>query len=126
MVDAEIQHCAGQQRVVTLHSCATQKKKNAEHTHMHTIFRNFITQYSRRLLSILARHNSNLNKTFEWVLFSFSKSLTLRNHITLNNDLYKKAQRKKNAEHTRMYTIFRAPLSQYSRRLLSILAQKTF
>ena len=32
------------------------KKKNAKHTHMHTIFHNFLAQYSRRLLSILAQH----------------------------------------------------------------------
>ena len=36
----------------------------------------------------------------------------------------KERSEEKNAEHTRMYTILRASSSQYSRQLLSILAQQ--
>ena len=39
------------------------EKKNAEHTRMHTISRNFLTQYSRRLLSILAQQTRTNKKT---------------------------------------------------------------
>ena len=39
------------------------QKKNAEHTHMHTIFRDFLTQYSRWLLSILAHLTKKNKKT---------------------------------------------------------------
>ena len=44
-------------------------KKNVEHIHMHTIFRNFLSQYSRRLLSILAQpvHKQN-KKKHSWLL----------------------------------------------------------
>ena len=45
-----------------LHSCATQKKKCGAHTHAHHSFTTFFSQYSRRLLSILAQlSNKNHN-----------------------------------------------------------------
>ena len=56
-------------------------------------------------------------------LFLYVFGLLLKYYNTLQTELNKRAKRKKNAEHTRMYTIFRNFLHQYSRQLLSILAQ---
>ena len=48
-------------------------KKNAEHTHMYTILRTLSSQYSRRLLSIVARPNQQkkikLTKRYECLLY---------------------------------------------------------
>ena len=44
------------------------KEKNAEHTRMYTIFRAFSTQYSRRLLSILAQTKPKQTKTKQCVV----------------------------------------------------------
>ena len=43
--------------LITYRTVVRQNKKNIRHTCMHTIFRNFPRQYSRRLLSILAQLN---------------------------------------------------------------------
>ena len=48
------------------------EKKNAEHTRMYTIFRNFLLQYSRRLLSILAQHQYNNQTTTTVICFDES------------------------------------------------------
>ena len=47
------------------------EKKNAEHTRMHTIFRTLSSQYSRRLLSILAQH-TNKTKKKKMTRFAFA------------------------------------------------------
>ena len=91
---------------------------------MYTIFRNFLRQYSRRLLSILAQpfNIKTKNKSdvvtalwFNWFLCSYIYALL--------NEFYKRAKRKKKCgAHTHVHHL--SQLShQYSRRLLSILAQ---
>ena len=91
---------------------------------MHIIFRNFLTQYSRRLLSILAQTQTKTKIKKKQVVFR--DDIALIHHLQTSSILcaeLNKERSEKNAEHTRMHTIFRNFLSQYSRRLLSILAQ---
>ena len=91
---------------------------------MYTIFRTFSSQYSRRLLSILARTKNNNKKTKLCCVATHDIiCFLLLSSIYFITNLHSCANKiKKNAEHTRMYTNFRAFSSQYSRRLLSILA----
>ena len=64
--------------------------------------------------------NKNKNRTVDYsAALGF---LFLSFHLYFVNE-HSKSEAKKNAEHTRMYTIFSCILSQYSRRLLSILAR---
>ena len=88
---------------------------------MHIIFRAFLSQYSRQLLSILAQPQIIIKPTINCGIYC-----NLRFDYEMHDLLHepnKKSEAKKNAEHTRMHTIFRSLSSQYSRRLLSILAQ---
>ena len=82
-----------------MHSCATKIKKNAEHTRMYTIFRNFLTQYSRRLLSILAQRNhtnNTRNKRCLWLRLSLYCSVC----VAISTLHCKQRALKKNVEHT--------------------------
>ena len=111
------------QQHIILHSCATQKKKkNAEHTRMHTIFRNSSSQYSRRLLSILAQTNrrrgkpNNVDCPFVYTTL-IPRCIYYSSTCTI-------VQTKKKIRSTHACTpSFRNFLRQYSRQLLSILAQ---
>ena len=101
------------------------EKKCGAHTHVHQLSR-FSSQYSRRLLSILAQPNTKQKQKntvgfHRNLLYCF---LFSRLHDNLFFYRSKHLLQKKNAEHTRMHTIFRNFLTQYSRRLLSILARK--
>ena len=92
---------------------------------MHTNFRNSLSQYSRRLLSILAQINHNKKTTNICLHLRIDLSFCWGDaQLTSIYKTQKYEEQKKNAEHTHMYTNFRNFLSQYSRRLLSILAQQ--
>ena len=97
----------------------SEAKKNAEHTRMYTIFSCILSQYSRRLLSILARPQRIIPQKTQEICCN---ALLLWDYSFFKEDCTKVRSKKKNAEHTRMYTILRNFSSQYSRRLLSILA----
>ena len=74
------------------------------------------------LFSHITNNNSQTNirvVQIALIIVSYCEETTIISII-----INKKRSAKKNAEHTRMYTIFRASSSQYSRRLLSILAQQ--
>ena len=91
---------------------------------MHTIFRSLLSQYSRRLLSILAhpqQHKEISNHMWCIVFFDHRMKYTATDEHQLTCTVVQNI--KKNAEHTHMYTILRTLSSQYSRRLLSILAR---
>ena len=92
---------------INLHSCATQRKKCGAHTHAHHLSLSLI-QYSRRLLSILAQHKKihTKHKSDFNIAFWYGQCADVVSDFY--NKLDKRAQRKKNAEHTRMHTIFRA------------------
>ena len=65
------------------------EKKNAEHTRMYTIFRNFSRQYSRRLLSILAQLNFNEYKRISCGIIKSQAILTfvfINNYLQLNTN----------------------------------------
>ena len=103
---------------------SAQQKKNAEHTHMHTIFRNFLCQYSRRLLSILAPQKRHTNKTKQRDLCVCRVSLLFVCLSVINLQTCTVVQHKKKIRSTHACTpSFATFFHQYSRRLLSILAQ---
>ena len=89
-------------------------------------FAHFFSQYSRRLLSILARPKRKQQKTKQHRSLQRIFDLVFVEDYLLfyKTNLIKERSEKKNAEHTRMYTNFRSFSSQYSRRLLSILARQ--
>ena len=119
------------------------KRKKMRSTHACTpSFRNFLHQYSRRVLSILAHHKKNSPKTktrdlsllagfldsgeFDSIVYY---SILLTKYILLFNDLLlskhrlqKKWSEKKCGAHTHVHHLSQLSF-QYSRRLLSILAQ---
>ena len=107
------------------------KKKCGAHTHVHHLSQLFSRQYSRRLLSILAQLQAELTQLKQellLVLLLFTLVVLVHQyiyflHIVFTTCTVVQHENKKNAEHTRMYTNFRNFSSQYSRRLLSILAQ---
>ena len=92
---------------------------------MHTIFRDFLTQYSRRLLSILAQQLNKRNKSLVMccqIPLLMIRFVTLQlNNFVMQFELSKSAKKKKCGAHTHVHhlSLF---FSQYSRRLLSILA----
>ena len=95
---------------------------------MHTIFRNFSCQYSRRLLSILARPSQtklNLQECCRDALQIWVCEIieTILSNAHLLNKLNKERSEKKMRSTHACTPTFRFS-SQYSRRLLSILAQK--
>ena len=71
---------------------------------MYTNFRALSSQYSRRLLSILARQSTKNKKKNPSAIDVLGLIVFLQHHITFFNE----DNNKKNAEHTRMYTNFRA------------------
>ena len=77
---------------------------------MYTNFRSFSSQYSRRLLSILAHQQKQfVLKVTRGVRRNFLNTFStscINNFVFNLRGTSKKAKRKKNAEHTRMYTIF--------------------
>ena len=75
---------------------------------MYTNFRSFSSQYSRRLLSILARPIKQKNKIYQFSVATLRYICFLLQQLVLSNEPSKRAKRKKNAEHTHMYTNFRA------------------
>ena len=99
--------------------CNTHKKCGA-HTHAH-----YLSQLSSSIFTSVVVYSRTSNKQLEptqtRVVLLIARVLCVGRVRFMTNDLIKT---KKNAEHTRMYTIFRNFLSQYSRRLLSILAQR--
>ena len=106
-----------------LHSCATQKRKKCgAHTHARTTVQ--LDECNIHVGCCLFSHDPHINKKkqkkmvlcLRAILILFSRICDLSLTCTVVQ------LKKKNAEHTRMYTNFRAFLSQYSRRLLSILA----
>ena len=109
------------------HSICTvvhKKKKNAEHTRMYTNFSHFSSQYSRRLLSILAQHQQLTNPTQS---IDFNRYFNCVVGFVRNDHcktiLIRKAKRKKKCgAHTHAHHLSQLSY-QYSRRLLSILAQ---
>ena len=104
------------------------RKKNAKetvnnlHTHMHTHFRRLSSNI--HVGCCLFSHKNNQIHVEETVVLSWHYYLPWRvwfTITTLNNNCTV-VQHKKNTEHTHMHTNFRRFSSQYSRRLLSILA----
>ena len=102
-------------------SCTPKNKKNAEHTRMYTNFRSFLSQYSRRLLSILAQHPQQRTRQRKWC------ECCLLVRWIVGASLYsphciKAKHKKKCGAHTHVRQLSQLS-SQYSRWLLSILAQ---
>ena len=92
------------------------RKKNGAHTNSCTTVQ-FKSEYSRRLLSILAR---NTKKKIQAQSYGFRTTMRywiLEFALKVVNIIEKKT------EHTRMYAQLCSSLTQYSRQLLSILAR---
>ena len=89
-------------------------KKNAEHTRMYTIFRNFITQYSRRLLSILAHHKKQNKPKKIVVCFSAILVLFWEFHWCFKLNLIKKRSEKKCGAHTHAHHLSRTLFSIFT------------
>ena len=85
-----------------MHSCAIQKRKNAEHTRMHTIFHTLSSQYSRRLLSILAppKHKKNKKQKKNDLHQQVVEFVFFYVPTTFINNLTKKRSEKKCGAHT--------------------------
>ena len=116
-----------QQRVSQL---CRKKEKNTEHTHIYTIFHNFscpiftsVVVYSRTTKNLIEKHKNN--KDFVCFRALFIVLQIVRDYLFKKQLAQLCNRKKKNAEHTRMHTNFRNSSRQYSRRLLSILAQQT-
>ena len=102
-----------------------QRKKNAEHTYMHTIFRNFLFSIFTSVV-VYSRTISNHKNTQKIlvVLTNCFNSTPLLCIIDLFNNLHSCATQRKKMRSTHACTHnCAAQRTQYSRRLLSILAR---
>ena len=98
------------------------KKKYGAHTHVHHLSCTLFSIFT----SVVVYSRTSQSSTNKKSKTGSLRCLTTCLCLIINNIFSTLAQLcdiKKNVEHTRMYTIFRYSSSQYSRRLLSILAQ---
>ena len=97
---------------------------------MYTIFRNFLSQYSRRLLSILAQQSHKSKKHNQWfdlfLCHRCNQPLCFRQQYYLATRTVVHKTKKKCGAHTHVHHSFATFFSQYSRQLLSILAQPEY
>ena len=80
---------------------------------MHTNFRNFLCQYSRRLLSILAQIQK-IKHTFEWAAKQRLLECVLLRYIDLFNNLHSCAIQKKCGAHTHAHYLSQLPLAIFT------------
>ena len=86
------------------------EKKNAEHTCMYTIFRNFFHRNIHVGCCLFSHNNlptkTKLKSTILPPRFVTKFCFLLTTILFYSTNLIKRAKRKKNAEHTHMYTTF--------------------
>ena len=114
--------------LLTLHNKLNKiakRKKNAEHTRMYTIFRNFLfTIFTSVVVYSRTTKEKHQKKPLRDVSQSSLKCDVFRCRNNYTPNLIKRAKRKKKCgAHTHVHHLFATLSSQYSRRLLSILAQ---